>query len=311
MTASAASQRPAAPAEAERVSLLGIRHHGPGSARSVVAELGRLRPSAILIEGPADADPLLALAADPGMVPPVALLAYAPDEPRVSAFWPLAVFSPEWQALAWAAANGVPARFCDLPAGMVLARQDDVALEGSEPDPIGHLAAAAGYDDPERWWDDVIESRAHAAEPESTADRESTAFAAIGEAMAELRAGRAESVREQRREAHMRQVLRATLKETDGSVVVVCGAWHVPALIAPLPSASKDAALLRGIPKRKAALAWVPWTHSRLATASGYGAGITSPGWYHHLFAVPEQTVARWLTRVAAVLRGQIGRAHV
>jgi hypothetical protein len=308
MTASAAGHRPAAPSEARRVSVLGIRHHGPGSARSVVAELDRLRPSAVLIEGPADADPLLALAADPGMVPPVALLAYAPDEPRVSAFWPLAVFSPEWQALTWAAANGVQARFCDLPAGMVLARQDDVALEGSEPDPIGQLAAAAGYDDPERWWDDVIESRAHAA------DRESTAFAAIGEAMAELRAGRAESVREQRREAHMRQVLRATLKETTGTVAVVCGAWHVPALTAPLPPASKDAALLRGVPKRKAALAWVPWTHSRLASASGYGAGITSPGWYQHLFTVREQTIARWLTRVAGVLRGHdlpVSSAHI
>ncbi len=108
---------------AERVSVLGIRHHGPGSARSVAAELDRLRPAAVLIEGPADADPLLALAADPGMVPPVALLAYAPEAPRVSAFWPFAVFSPEWQALAWAAANGVPVRFCDLPAGMVLAGQ--------------------------------------------------------------------------------------------------------------------------------------------------------------------------------------------
>jgi Family of unknown function (DUF5682) len=308
MTASAAGHRPAAPPEAQRVSVLGIRHHGPGSARSVVAELDRLRPSAVLIEGPADADPLLALAADPGMVPPVALLAYAPDEPRVSAFWPLAVFSPEWQALTWAAANGVQARFCDLPAGMVLARHDDAALEGSEPDPIGQLAAAAGYDDPERWWDDVIESRAHAA------DREGTAFAAIGEAMAELRAGRAESVREQRREAHMRQVLRATLKETTGTVAVVCGAWHVPALTAPLPPASKDAALLRGAPKRKAALAWVPWTHSRLASASGYGAGITSPGWYQHLFTVREQTIARWLTRVAGVLRGHdlpVSSAHI
>ena len=98
----------------------GIRHHGPGSARSVLAELDRLRPAAVLIEGPADADPLLALAADPGMVPPVALLAYAPDAPRMSAFWPFAVFSPEWQALAWAAAHEVPARFCDLPAAMVL-----------------------------------------------------------------------------------------------------------------------------------------------------------------------------------------------
>ena len=140
MTDSPASHRGDARAEArggarERVSVLGIRHHGPGSARSVVAELDRLQPAIILIEGPADADPLLALAADPAMVPPVALLAYAPDEPRVSAFWPFAVFSPEWQALAWAAANGVPARFCDLPAGMVLA-----AAVGAETVPGPRLA---------------------------------------------------------------------------------------------------------------------------------------------------------------------------
>ena len=112
----------------------------------------------------------------------------------------------------------------------------------------------------------------------------------------------------------MRQVLRATLKETTGIVAVVCGAWHVPALTAPLPPATKDAALLRGVAKRKAALAWVPWTHSRLASASGYGAGITSPGWYQHLFTVPEQTVARWLTRVAGVLRGHdlpVSSAHI
>ena len=66
---------------------------------------------------------MLALAADPGMTPPVALLGYAPDEPRISAFWPFAVFSPEWQALTWAHDHGVPVRFCDLPAGMVLAQR--------------------------------------------------------------------------------------------------------------------------------------------------------------------------------------------
>ena len=110
-------------AGAGRVAVLGIRHHGPGSARSVVTELDRLQPEAVLIEGPADAADVLPLAADPDMVPPVALLAYAPDAPRVSAFWPYAVFSPEWQALAWAAAHRVPARFCDLPAATVLARR--------------------------------------------------------------------------------------------------------------------------------------------------------------------------------------------
>jgi hypothetical protein len=303
-----------------RVWILGVRHHGPGSARSVVAELDRVRPGIVLIEGPADAGPgLLGLVADPGMAPPVALLAYAPDEPKVSAFWPFAVFSPEWQALSWAAAHGVPVRFCDLPAGMFLARPEERDGQG-EPtvrsgdndffsDPIGALATAAGYDDPERWWDDVVESRVDGG----------SAFDAITDAMAALRAGApaeppAEPLRERRREAHMRQALRAALKETDGAVAVVCGAWHAPALREPLPPASRDAALLRGTPKRKAALAWVPWTHSRLAAASGYGAGITSPGWYDHLFATREQTVVRWMARVAGVLRGHdlpVSSAHV
>jgi hypothetical protein len=308
------------------VAVLGIRHHGPGSARSVVAELERVRPSIVLIEGPSDADPLLPLAADPTMVPPVALLAYDTATPRISAFWPYAMFSPEWQALQWAAANQVPVRFCDLPAGAFLTtpRAAKAAEEpGTEPDeddrpdpfqhvrddPIGMLATAAGYDDPERWWDDVIEYRLDGQSP----------FDALTEAMTELRQHTAppppgERLREERREAYMRQTLRTAVKQTGGSVAVVCGAWHAPALTGPLPPASADAAVLRGMPKRKTTLTWVPWTHSRLAAASGYGAGVTSPGWYHHLFTAPDLVVTRWLTRVAGVLRNHdlpVSSAHV
>jgi hypothetical protein len=291
----------------------------------VLAELDRIRPGILLIEGPADADPLLSLAADPGMTPPVALLAYDPASPKVSAFWPFAGFSPEWQALTWALRNQVPVRFCDLPASAMLAWADDdeegrnegdgtirseaALARGDDPpgppeDPVAELAAAAGYTDPERWWDSVVESRTGGASP----------FPALTEAMAVLREDASDPPRELRREAHMRQVLRAALKETSGTVAVVCGAWHAPALTGPLPPAARDAALLRGARKRKAALAWVPWTHSRLAAASGYGAGITSPGWYHHLFTVDDQVTERWLTRVAGVLRARdlpVSSAHV
>jgi hypothetical protein len=84
---------------------------------------------------------------------------------------------------------------------------------------------------------------------------------------------------------------------------VVCGAWHAPALVGKLPPASQDARLLRGLPKAKVATTWVPWTHSRLSAASGYGAGIESPGWYQHLFSSDDNVVARWFTEVARVLR--------
>ena len=44
-------------------------------------------------------------------------------------------------------------------------------------DPLAILAEAAGYDDPERWWDDLVESRLDSSSP----------FPMITEAMAELR----------------------------------------------------------------------------------------------------------------------------
>ena len=85
----------------------------------------------MLIEGPADADPLLDWAPGRRMVPPVALLAYAPEQPKVAAFWPFAVFSPEWQAMVWAREHGVEVGFCDLPAAMVLAPQPDARVRST------------------------------------------------------------------------------------------------------------------------------------------------------------------------------------
>ena len=200
-----------------RVRVFGIRHHGPGSARSVRQGLEEFSPDVVLIEGPSDADPLVMLAASESMEPPIALLAYATGEPSKAAFWPFAVFSPEWQALQWAAKNGVQARFCDLPAFNVLADQGIRTVR--EGDPLSELAAAAGFDDTERWWDSVIESS-------SGAD----SFDAITEAMEALRETVPIDEETAHREAYMRQVLRKTLKDGAERVAVVCGAWHAPAV---------------------------------------------------------------------------------
>ncbi|NUR94159.1 MAG: hypothetical protein HOV67_02755 [Kribbellaceae bacterium] len=281
--------------------LLGIRHHGPGSARAVAAALAELAPDIVLIEGPPEADKLVDLAASEEMEPPVALLAYALDDSTRAAFWPFAVFSPEWQAIRYGLAAGVPVRFCDLPAAQQFASSGG---RSSSMDPIGTLAAAGGYDDPERWWDDVIESRRDGAEP----------FTVIADAMRELRHGEQAVGREAQREAYMRTVIRKAQREGFERIAVICGAWHVPALELPLPPATHDQRILKGLPKRKVACTWVPWTHGRLAATSGYGAGITSPGWYHHLFTAPDQVTTRWLAKVAQVLRDEdlpVSSAHV
>ncbi|MGW2682828.1 DUF5682 family protein [Streptomyces sp. NPDC001414] len=310
--------------------LLGVRHHGPGSARAVRAVLRDRRPKAVLIEGPPEADALIPLAADPRMRPPVALLAHAVDEPGRSAFWPLADFSPEWVALRWALEHGVPARFIDLPAAHTLAWEteqetpsapvdaDAPRAEGGAPDaarrlrvdPLAALAEAAGYDDPERWWEDVVEHRSGTREQEVLAP-----FTAVAEAMAVLREtyGTTGRDRDPVREAHMRLRLRAARREFGEDVAVVCGAWHVPALSA-RSTVAADRDLLKGLPKVRTDMTWVPWTNRRLARASGYGAGIDSPGWYGHLFRAPDRPVERWLTKVAGLLREEdriVSSAHV
>ncbi|GAA2994941.1 DUF5682 family protein [Streptomyces fulvorobeus] len=295
--------------------LLGVRHHGPGSARAVLAALEAARPRVVLIEGPPEGDALLPLAADERMKPPVALLAHAVDDPGRAAFWPMAAFSPEWVAIRWALAHEVPARFIDLPATHSLALTEPGTDEppGSPAvDPIGVLAGTAGYDDPERWWEDVVEHRA----PEGGgAAGPLAAFAALAEAMTALREayGDGGHPRDAVREAYMRIQLRTARKEFGDDIAVVCGAWHVPALAARTTLAA-DRALLKGVPKVRTELTWVPWTHRRLARHSGYGAGIDSPGWYGHLFDAPDRPVERWMTKVAGLLRDEdrfISSAHV
>ena len=280
------------------VRYFGIRHHGPGSARSVEAALDEWRPDVVLIEGPPEADGLLPLAASDEMRPPVALLIHVVDKPRRAFFWPFAVFSPEWRAIRHGLAHDVPVRFIDLPAAIWLAprRREAPDEEPERPrhrDPLAQLAAAAGYADVERWWEDVVEHTGTGP------------FDAIAEAMAALREDELPVTgREAQREASMRQNVRAAVKEGFERVAVVCGAWHVPALTTPTPM-SADAITLKGLPRVKVSATWIPWTSSRLSAASGYGAGITSPGWYAHLFNAPDQVVARWFVKVARLLRDE------
>jgi hypothetical protein len=262
-----------------------------------VRSLDRLQPDLVLVEGPPEGDDLVPLVASPELVPPVALLCYVVGDAQRSAFWPFAGFSPEMAALRWAEANDVRARFCDLPAATSLAWKPKRAPRSRRrTDPIAALAGAAGHDDPERWWEDLVEAR-------GVADEE--LFDAIGEAMAEFRGVEPHDEEEAAREAAMRQAVRRARKEGHVHIAVVCGAWHGPALTGTFPSEAADKAVLKGLPKEKVAATWVPWTMGRLSADSGYGAGVGSPGWYAHLHDEPVDPVPGWLARTARVLRDE------
>ncbi len=309
------------------IQIYGIRHHGPGSSRSLLSALQALQPDCVLVEGPPDANDVLPLLPHEEMEPPVALLLYHTEQPQQAAFYPFAVFSPEYQALRYGLTHKLPTRFMDLPQAhqMALALPSTNFKSEIRKDPISALASAAGYEDGERWWEHMIEHRHDGAD----------LFAAIGEAMAELReqasqealanevveipaAEQAEHAydREALREAWMRQTIRQAERDGYERIAVVCGAWHAPALTSEViqQTAKDDAALLKGLPKVKVAATWTPWTYGRLSYASGYGAGIESPGWYHHLWTTRDRVVIRWLTLVARLLRDEgldVSSAHI
>lgn len=125
----------------EGIHLHGVRHHGPGCARSLRQALDALQPDCVLIEGPPEAEPLIPCVLDPDLCPPVALLSHATDEPRRARWHPFAQFSPEWQALQWAASHQVPVRFIDLPIAHTL------ALEAAEEEALKQAAEAAESSD--------------------------------------------------------------------------------------------------------------------------------------------------------------------
>ena len=259
--------------------VFGVRHHGPGSARSLRRSLEVLSPDCVLVEGPPDAADVLPLLAHKQMKPPAALLVYDRDEPARAVYYPFAVFSPEWQAIEYALRRKVPVRFMDLPQSHRMALDkvreaetvepeagaqqsaageapaaESADLAGAAPaqeegrgepvtegfirrDPLGAIARAAGYDDGERWWEHMVETRTDGG----------NLFAAILEMMGALREKSPvkEDPDDLLREAYMRRAIRAAMKEGFERIAVVCGAWHAPVL-ADMPDAAEDAEKLKG-----------------------------------------------------------------
>ena len=294
--------------------VFGVRHHGPGTARALLAELAAFEPDCVLVEGPPDADGLIHWLAHPAMLMPVALLVYRPDEPKRGQFYPFAAFSPEYRALRFALERGAAAAFMDLPRRHALAVDGAAAMPPAEP--CDRLAQITGHPSYESWWNLAIEQ----------GGRDADLFPAVMEMAAEMRRAASDLARPdgvaltdgteagqrlaEQREAFMRRRIRQAAAKGHARIAAVCGAWHAPALVdAHLSPPDADEALLADLPSVEVESAWVPWTYGRLTQAGGYGAGLASPGWYDHLWTAgelgldPSQMSARWLSAAAALLR--------
>ncbi|WP_322797848.1 DUF5682 family protein [Thermoflexus sp.] len=314
------------------ILLLPVRHHSPAAARHTVHLIRRARPALVLIEGPADADPLIPLLADADTVPPVAILAYRqsqPNDPRVLyVLYPFCEYSPEWAALRTAIELGTPVRFCDVPARTVLAVQerDQPAEPGERIGPAKdadrlersseiweRLCRRMGYRSVEEWWEAVFEAPDY--EPEGFV----RLLLELGKTViSERQAIGGEDPWEDLRNAYMWHQLESAVRNgvDPRQIVLICGAAHAAVFAQaledpPLASRLRHLAsnfdhhpLLQAPP---AELTLIPYSFPRLSEQLGYGAGNRAPQFYQlaHQWGSMKGAALETLTRLVGLMQAQ------
>ena len=145
-----------------RVVFFPVRHHSPACARVLREVARRVRPAAVLVEGPSDFNPHLDELYLPHQLP-VAVYSYVrlSDERRRGAYYPFCEYTPEWQALQAAQELGAAASFIDLPWAEMAAleqvshRYADPQLRRSPY--VETLCRQLGVDDFDALWDALAE----------------------------------------------------------------------------------------------------------------------------------------------------------
>jgi hypothetical protein len=275
---------------AARVVCFPVRHHSPTAARLIIDLLTRLRPAAVLVEGPSDFNDRIGELFLPHR-PPLAIYSYVrlPTGHRRGAYYPVCEHSPEWQAVRTAHAIGAEARFIDL-------HWADLAGSEEEPDNryndaefrrsayIAALCRRLGVEDFHALWDTLIEI--HADLSVETYLRRCHFL--CGNMRLMEGAG---SENDRCREAFMAAEVRRALDRHDGRIVVVTGGYHSVALHGRLhgraPEGMGEPAEWQPAapqPGEERGIALTPYSFERLDSLTGYNAGMPNPGFYQQVW---------------------------
>ena len=254
-----------------------------------------MQPSAVLVEGPSDANALIGQMVVKGVVPPIAMLAYTDELPVRTLLYPLADYSPEYQAFQWANRHGALCEFIDLPSGNALAmhgiksKETEAVLPETEAEQMAYVRAQNGlYEriaelaeepDYEAYWERYFE---HNGNPNAYR----TAIVSLSSQMRELSEAYEfahrphDTAYNEIREAYMRRKIQDTIAAGHAAdqIVVVTGAYHAAALLEERSvMTDREPALLPASPTR---LTLMPYTYYKLSSRSGYGAGNQTPAYF-------------------------------
>jgi Family of unknown function (DUF5682) len=289
-----------------------VRHHSPACAQLVRELAHRIKPAAILIEGPSDFNPQIAELNLPHELP-IAIYSFANlgEGTRRGAFYPYCIYSPEWQALQVAQELGIPAQFIDLPWADIAAaavsshRYADTELRQSRY--VSQLCETLGIEGLDNLWDQLFEIDPHLS-LETYLERchqfcfHCRVLDGCG------------SDSDRQREAFMAEQIQQAMSRHAGPILVVTGGFHSYPLFAKvlsypfeesLPAPENVQQLLQQagiqipapelpslVNAERGGIALTPFTYDRLDRLTGYDAGMPSPGFYHQVWCdrtkVPE-----------------------
>src|SRR5215469_14502001 len=298
--------------------IFGVRHLSPAAAWHLRQLLDQVRPRLVLIEGSDDTDDLIPHIVSPKSVLPIAILAYTTDAPVRTFVYPLATYSPEYQALVWCRENKAKARFMDLPSSVFLGlmdRDDGTApIEQDKPEDEDEkkkknkptLAQIVGGDveDEEEEAAPIVEEKPKrdsvydrlaelAGEPsfETYWERHFEQLKANDSYLnaarsygAELREMEDFSTRHAAenlvREAYMRRKIQQAIAEgfKPEQILVVTGAFHANALGPELLPMTDED--FAKLRTRPSKMTLMPYSFFKLSSQSGYGAGNHAPAYF-------------------------------
>ena len=249
----------------------GVRHLSPAAAFFLRKRLDEVKPELVLVEGPSDLNDQMHWLCHPDTQFPAAILAYTKTPPVRTILYPLAVYSPEVQAILWANEHKVLCRFMDLPSSVFLAMQEQGEEENVQ-------ATESVYEKLE-----LLTGEEHDTFWERNFEQVEDYHAACNAFGKELRASGPVDAENIVREAYMKRVISDAINSgiAPEKIFCVCGAYHVEGLKTNVPMSGSE---LKKLSRVDNAATLMPYSYYRLSTLSGYGAGNKAPAYFQMLW---------------------------
>lgn len=305
--------------EMAEIKLLPVRHHSPACARQVQRVIEEWKPSAVLVEGPDTASPLIPAMIDPATKAPFAVYysyddtagAVSEDKEKYRCYYPFLDYSPELAALRTGSMQGAQTAFIDLPYGDILAASQEgkgMRREGdksnynddyllSRNDYLQRLCEKTGLRSFDEFWEKYFELEGLGQDGETW----------FGNLLTYCRQAREstppEQLREEgclAREAYMAgkilekagelagETRASRLEEGDpvlwNRILVVTGGFHTPALAERLRDSVLADSPEKLVSAKDQGVYLMPYSMEAADALNGYASGMPFPGFYQEIW---------------------------